>query len=176
QRKCEEARRAGRFRDAIVAVDAPDAKGRTARVEADEHPRDGVTPASLANLPPVFRKDGTVHAGNSSGITDGAAAILVLSEKAAARTGIRPFARLVAHAVAGVDPAIMGIGPVPAVRRLEERRGMSLRAIRLVALTEAFAAQVLACAPELHLDAARLNVNGGSIALGHPIGATGSRI
>jgi len=176
QRKCEEARREGRFRDEIVAVDAPDAKGRSARIEADEHPRDGVTAASLANLPPVFRKDGTVHAGNSSGITDGAAALLVLSEKAAARTGIRPFARLVAHASAGVDPAIMGIGPVPAVKRLEERTGVRLADIDLVELNEAFAAQVLACDRELHFDPARLNVNGGSIALGHPIGATGSRI
>jgi len=176
QRKCEEARRDGRFRDEIVAVDAPDAKGRSARIEADEHPRDGVTAASLANLPPVFRKDGTVHAGNSSGITDGAAALLVLSEKAAARSGIRPFARLVAHASAGVDPAIMGIGPVPAVKRLEERTGVRLADIDLVELNEAFAAQVLACDRELHFDPARLNVNGGSIALGHPIGATGSRI
>jgi acetyl-CoA C-acetyltransferase len=175
QRKCEAARRAGHFRDEIVAVEAPDAKGRPARVESDEHPRDGVTAASLAGLPPVFRKDGTVHAGNSSGITDGAAALLVLSEKAAART-VRPFARLVAHASAGVDPAIMGIGPVPAVRRLEERAGVRLADIDLVELNEAFAAQVLACDRELRFDPARLNVNGGAIALGHPIGATGSRI
>src|SRR5262245_58225446 len=176
QRKCEEARRAGRFRDEIVGVDAPDAKGRPARIEADEHPRDGVTASSLANLPPVCRKEGTVHAGNSSGITDGAASMLVLSEKAASRTGIRPFARLVAHATAGVDPAIMGIGPVPAVRKLEERAGVRLQDIDLVELNEAFAAQVLACDRELRFDPARLNVNGGAIALGHPIGATGARI
>jgi len=117
-----------------------------------------------------------VHAGNSSGITDGAAAMLVLSAEAAARLRIAPAARIVGYATAGVDPSIMGIGPVPAIRRLEERTGVSLDSIDLVELNEAFAAQVLACDRELGLDRARLNVNGGSIALGHPIGCTGARI
>ena len=176
QRRCEAARRAGRFVEEIVPVEVPDAKGRANRIEADEHPRDGVTAASLAKLPPVFRKDGTVHAGNSSGITDGAASLLVLSEAATRRSGIRPLARIAGYATAGVDPAIMGIGPVPAIRRLEERTGVRLGEIDLVELNEAFAAQVLACDRELRFDRSRLNVNGGAIALGHPIGATGARI
>jgi acetyl-CoA C-acetyltransferase len=176
QRRCEAARRAGRFQDELAAVEVPAGKGRTTTVAADEHPRDGVTAEALAGLAPVFKKDGTVHAGNSSGITDGAAAMLVLSPAAAERHGIEPWARVAGFATAGVDPAIMGIGPVPAVRRLEARTGVALDAIDLVELNEAFAAQVLACDRELRFDRSRLNVNGGAIALGHPIGATGSRI
>ncbi len=176
QRRCEDARRAGRFRDEIVAVELPASKQSSGPVDADEHPRDGVTAASLAKLPPVFRSDGTVHAGNSSGITDGAASMLVLTEEAAHRHGIEPAGRIAGHATAGVDPAIMGIGPVPAIRKLEARTGVRLADMDLVELNEAFAAQVLACDRDLHLDRSRLNVNGGAIALGHPIGATGARI
>ena len=145
-------------------------------MDADEHPRGGVTAESLARLRPVFRKDGVVHAGNSSGITDGAAALVALSGAAAKRLGVRPLARLVASATAGVDPRIMGIGPVPAVRRLLDRTGITLEEIGVVELNEAFAPQVLACVRDLDLDPDRLNVNGGAIALGHPIGATGARI
>jgi acetyl-CoA C-acetyltransferase len=176
QRRCEQARKAGRFSDEIVAVVAPDERGKPVTVERDEHPRDGVTAESMAKLPPVFKTGGTVHAGNSSGITDGAAAMLVLTAEAAKRLSVEPWARIAGFATAGVDPAIMGIGPVPAIRKLEQRTGIKLADIDLVELNEAFAAQVLACDRELHFDRERLNVNGGSIALGHPIGATGARI
>ena len=176
QQRCEAARKAGRFADEMFAMTAPDERGKPAKVEADEHPRDGMTIESMAKLPAVFKQGGTVTAGNSSGITDGAAAMLVLSAEAAKREGVEPWARLVGFATAGVDPATMGIGPVPAVRKLEARCGVKLESIDLIELNEAFAAQVLACDRELHFDRARLNVNGGAIALGHPIGATGSRI
>jgi acetyl-CoA C-acetyltransferase len=175
QRRCEAARAEGRFAAEIVPVEVAGTKG-TRVVERDEHPRDGVTPASLAKLPPAFRPAGSVHAGNASGITDGAAACLVLPVAEAQRLGARPAARVVAHATAGVDPEIMGIGPVPAVRALLERAGLRLDAIDLIELNEAFAVQVLACARELGLDLSRVNVNGGAIALGHPIGCTGARI
>ena len=175
QRRCEEARKAGRFRDEMMSVTVGSGRKSTV-VEADEHPRDGVTAESLARLAPVFLENGTVHAGNSSGITDGAAALLVMSGAAARRTGVTPWARIAGWASAGVDPAIMGIGPVPAVRKLEARTGVQLADIDLIELNEAFAAQVLACDRELHFDRTRLNVNGGAIALGHPIGATGARI
>jgi len=176
QRRCEVARKAGRFTDEIVAVAGTDERDKPATIERDEHPRDGVSLASMAKLAPVFKKDGTVTAGNSSGITDGAAAMLVLTEAAAKRDRIEPWARIVGFATAGVDPAIMGLGPVPAVRKLEQRTGVKLADIDLVELNEAFAAQVLACDRELKFDRERVNVNGGSIALGHPIGATGARI
>jgi acetyl-CoA C-acetyltransferase len=176
QRRCEAARASGRFRDETIAVEVPGGRGEAARLDADEHPRDGVTAASLARLPAVFKKDGTVSAGNSSGITDGAAAMLVMSSDTARRLGVEPWARLAGFATAGVDPAIMGIGPVPAVRRLEQRTRVALDAIDLIELNEAFAAQVLACDRELRFDRERLNVNGGAIALGHPIGASGARI
>ena len=136
----------------------------------------GVTAASLAKLPPVFRPDGTVHAGNASGITDGAAAVLVMREETASAAGVEPFARVLAYETAGVDPAVMGIGPVPAVRSLLARTGLGLHDIDLIELNEAFAVQVLACVSDLDIDRERLNVNGGAIALGHPIGATGARI
>jgi acetyl-CoA C-acetyltransferase len=174
QNRAERAIESGRFEAEIVPV-IVQGKGSHV-VTTDEHPRKGVTADSLARLPPVFRKDGTVHAGNSSGITDGAAAMLVMSRDASGRLDVRPVARVVDYETVGVDPAIMGIGPVPAVRRLLERRGMTLRDVGLVELNEAFAAQVLACDRELGFDHDRLNVNGGAIALGHPIGATGARI
>ncbi len=175
QNRAEAARRDGRFRDEIVPVDV-ERRGETVSIADDEHPRDGVTAASLAKLPPVFRKDGSVHAGNASGITDGAAACVVMPLGEARRRGLGPLFRLSAHATKGVDPAIMGIGPVPVVRSLLENTGLDVGSIDLVEMNEAFAAQVLACVRDLKLDRGRLNVNGGSIALGHPIGASGARI
>jgi acetyl-CoA C-acetyltransferase len=145
-------------------------------IDHDEHPRFDTDLGSLAKLPPVFRKNGTVHAGNSSGITDGASSMLVASGVAVEKLGLQPMARIVGYAQAGVDPKIMGIGPVPATRKLLEETGLSLDDIDLIELNEAFAAQVLACDRELHFDHQKLNVHGGAISLGHPIGATGARI
>ena len=175
QTRCEAARRAGRFRDEIVPVTVRGRKGATV-VSEDEHPRDGVTPDALAELRPVFDDGGTVTAGNSSGITDGAAALIVLSADAASRLKVEPLARIVGYRVEGVEPEIMGIGPVPAVRNLESATGVALADIDLVELNEAFAAQVLAVDRDLGFDRERLNVNGGAIALGHPIGSSGARI
>ncbi|CAN5294857.1 acetyl-CoA C-acetyltransferase [soil metagenome] len=169
QNRYEAARSAGRW-DAEIA---PFEGG----LAHDEHPRPGTTIEKLARLQPVFREEaGTVHAGNASGITDGAAALIVASEEGAGEHGLEPMARLVDWTNVGVDPAIMGIGPVSAVRALLERQGLSPDDIDLIELNEAFAAQVLAVARDLELDLARVNVNGGAIALGHPIGATGARI
>jgi acetyl-CoA C-acetyltransferase len=176
QHRCERARKEGRFLAEIVPVEVQGRKGEVDRISTDEHPRDGATLDSLQKLAPVFRKGGTVHAGNSSGITDGAAAVVVLSEEKATGLGVEPMARIVGYASAGVDPAVMGIGPVPAVRKLLEKTGLRLEDIDLIELNEAFAAQVIACHRELGFDPERLNVNGGAIALGHPIGATGARI
>jgi acetyl-CoA C-acetyltransferase len=174
QRRCAEATKAGKFREEIAPVAVAGRKG-PVTIEADEHPRADATLESMRKLPPVFRKDGTVHAGNSSGITDGAATMLVASGEAVKAHGLEPEARIVDWTVAGVDPSIMGIGPVPAMRALLERNRITMGDIDLIELNEAFAAQVLACAKELELDPAKVNVNGGSIALGHPIGATGAR-
>ncbi|MDZ7307623.1 MAG: acetyl-CoA C-acyltransferase, partial [candidate division KSB1 bacterium] len=176
QHRCEAARKQGRFADEIVPVEITVGRGEKQMITADEHPRDGVTMASLAKLPPVFSREGTVHAGNSSGIVDGAAALVLATEAFAKRHQTPVLARVAGYATAGVDPALMGLGPVPAVRRLLERHQLRLDEIDLIELNEAFAAQVLACDRELHFDRARLNVNGGAIALGHPIGATGARI
>jgi acetyl-CoA C-acetyltransferase len=175
QQRCERARKAGWFADEIVPVTVPGPKGDTL-VRDDEHPRDGVTAEALAKLPPVFRKDGTVHAGSSSGLVDGASAMIVLSADAARRLGARPLVRIVAWTVAGVPPEIMGIGPVPAVRALLEKTGLRLDEIDLIEINEAFAAQVLACQRDLGFDLERVNVHGSAIAIGHPIGATGARI
>jgi acetyl-CoA C-acetyltransferase len=175
QRRCERARAEGRFESEIVPVKVAGRKGEVT-VERDEHPRDGTTLESLAKLPAVFREGGAVSAGNASGITDGAAAIVVASRAAAKELGLPVVARLVGWEVVGVDPRIMGIGPVPAVRKLLEKTGLDKGAIDEVELNEAFAAQVLACNQELAFDDARLNPDGGAIALGHPIGATGTRI
>lgn len=175
QLKCEAARKEGKFAAEIAPITI-EGKGGPVTIAADEHPRDGMTVAAMAKLPPVFEKDGTVHAGNSSGITDGAAALLVMGEDEAKRRGMKPLAYLGEAVAAGVDPATMGIGPVPAVNELMRRRGLKIGDFDLVELNEAFAAQVLACDRELHFPRERLNVNGGSIALGHPIGATGARI
>jgi len=175
QRRAEGARKAGRFAAEIAPIEV--ASGKTARVVGDdEHPRDGMTMEQLRTLAPVFSKTGTVTAGNSSGITDGAAAMVVLSSEAAKRLKVRPLARIVGYEVVGVDPAIMGIGPVPAVQGLARRTGIEVDACDLVELNEAFAAQVLAVVADLKLDRERLNVNGGAIALGHPIGCSGARV
>ena len=175
QQRCESARKKGLFRDEIAPIEVAERRG-TRIVDADEHPRDGVTAESMGRLKAVFKKDGTVTAGNSSGITDAAAAILVLSAAAVQRLGVQPTARIVGWRVDGVAPEIMGIGPVPAVRNLLSRTGTALEDIDLIELNEAFAAQVLAVVCDLELDRERMNVNGGAIALGHPIGCTGARI
>jgi acetyl-CoA C-acetyltransferase len=166
----------GRFRAEVMPLKVP-ARGGEVEVSRDEHPRADTTPESLARLKPAFKETGgTVTAGNSSGITDGAAALVVLAADRAAELGVRPMARLLGVAAAGVDPRVMGIGVVPAVRRLLEKVRLRLEDFDLVELNEAFAAQVLACDRELRMDPERINVNGGAIALGHPIGATGVRI
>jgi acetyl-CoA C-acetyltransferase len=175
QRRAGEAMRAGRFADEIVPVSVPGKSG-PVEVGEDEHPRPDTTAASLARLPPVFDPEGSVHAGNSSGITDGAAAVVLATEEEVRKSGVEPLARVAAWTSAGVDPARMGIGPVPAIRKLLAKTGLSLADVDLLELNEAFAAQVIACARDLSLDLARVNVNGGAIALGHPIGATGARI
>ena len=176
QRRAADANASGRFADEIAPVTVEGKKG-PVTVEKDEHPRPDTTAESLARLPPVFdAESGSVHAGNSSGITDGAAALVLASEKHARRGGVEPLGRVVAWTSAGVEPARMGVGPVPALRRLLEKEELSLADVDLIELNEAFAAQVIACARELPFDPARLNVNGGAIALGHPIGATGARI
>ncbi len=175
QAKAGRAYEANLFTDEIVPVTVAGRKGDIV-IDKDEHPRFDATLGSMAKLPPVFRKEGTVHAGNSSGVTDGASSMLVASADAAKRHGLKPIARIVGYAQAGVDPKIMGIGPVPATRKLLEETGISLEEIDLIELNEAFAAQVIACDRELHLDPAKLNVHGGAISLGHPIGATGARI
>jgi acetyl-CoA C-acetyltransferase len=176
QERCARARLEHRFAAEIAAVEVPGRRGEATRVEVDEHPRDDVTLDSLGRLAPVFRDGGTVTAGNASGITDGAAAIVVASEAAAERLGLTVAARLLDWEVVGVEPRLMGIGPVPATRRLLERRGLTLDDVEEIELNEAFASQVLACLAELPFDAARVNPDGGAIALGHPIGCTGARI
>jgi acetyl-CoA C-acetyltransferase len=176
QRRAGRALAEGRLESETVAVEVPGKKG-PETVRSDEHPRPETTLASLARLPPVFKSDGgTVTAGNSSGITDGAAAMVVLSAERAAELGVQPMGRVAGLASAGVDPHVMGIGVVPAVRRLLEKLALRLEDHDLVEVNEAFAGQVIACDRELHFDAERLNVNGGAIALGHPIGATGARL
>jgi len=175
QNRCERARTVGRFETEIVPVKVPGKKGEI-EVTKDEHPRDGVKLDSLTKLPAVFREGGTVTAGNASGITDGAAAILVASRRAAAELGLPVVARLVGWEVVGVDPRIMGIGPVPAVQKLLAKTGRSLSDIEEIEINEAFASQVLACLKGLDLGPETVNPDGGAIALGHPIGATGTRI
>ena len=176
QRRAREAIAAGRFKDEIVAVEIAQKKGTPRRFEVDEHPRAAATIESLGALRPVFKKEGTVTAGNASGINVGASALVVASERWAREKGREPIARIVAYASMGVDPAIMGMGPVPAIRRAIERAGLQLADIEAIELNEAFAAQALAVIRELGLDQARVNVNGGAIALGHPIGASGARV
>jgi len=175
QQRAARAIAAGRFDDEIVPVTIEGKKGVTT-FSRDEHPFAEATMEKLSKLPPVFSKVGTISAGNSSGITDGAAAVIVGSEHFVKSNNLKPLARIVAVASAGVDPRTMGIGPVPALRKLEDKHGLRLHDFGLIELNEAFAAQVLACDRELSFNRDRLNVNGGSIALGHPIGCTGTRI
>jgi len=167
QQKARRAYEQNRFAEEIVPLE---------KLKKDEHPRFDSDLGSLAKLQPVFRKNGTVHAGNSSGVTDGASSMLVASGDAVKRHGLTAMARIAGYAQAGVDPKIMGIGPVPATKKLLADVSMSLEDIDLIELNEAFAAQVIACDRELHLDRGKLNVHGGAIALGHPIGCTGARI
>ena len=178
QRKCELARKAGRFKREIAPVTIVDKKGAAKVFDTDEHPRDGVTAEQMAKLPAVFKKDGTVHAGNSSGVTDGAAALVLVSEKKLAELKLKPLARVQAWASGGVDPKVMGLGPVPATKNLFKKMGgrVELYDFDVIELNEAFAAQVIACNREMNLPMDRVNPNGGSIVLGHPIGATGARI
>lgn len=176
QQRAQAALESGRFRDEVMALEVEGKKGDTTSFALDEHCRAGTTLEDLAKLAPVFSSHGTVTAGNSSGITDGAAAVVVLSEEGLRRFGTTPQARIVDYEICGVAPDIMGIGPVPAVRNLLERQQLTLAQIDLIELNEAFAAQVIACDRDLGFDPDHLNVNGGAIALGHPIGCTGVRI
>jgi 3-oxoadipyl-CoA thiolase len=176
QMKYKAAQAAGRFADEIISVMLPQRKGDPIAFAADEHPRTDTTLESLAKLKPVFREGGSVTAGNSSGINDGASALLLCDEDALKRFNLTPIARIVSNAVAGVDPSIMGIGPVPATQKALQRAGLTIGDIGLVELNEAFAAQSIPCIRELGLDPQIVNVNGGAIALGHPLGCSGARI
>ncbi|HNR75980.1 MAG TPA: acetyl-CoA C-acetyltransferase [Parvularculaceae bacterium] len=175
QNKAEAARKAGKFKDEIAPVVIKSRKGETV-FDIDEYIRDGVTAESIAGLRPAFVKDGTVTAANASGINDGAAALVVMSEEEAQKRGIKPLARIASAAHCGVDPSIMGIGPAPASRLALEKAGWKLDDLDLIEANEAFAAQALAVGKELGWDPAKVNVNGGAIAIGHPIGASGARI
>ncbi len=176
QQKAVAAIEAGRFRDEIVPVSIPQRKGEALSFDTDEQPRAGTTAEALAKLKPAFKKDGSVTAGNASSLNDGAAAVLLMSAAKAKALGLPVLARIAAYASAGVDPAIMGIGPVSATRRCLDKAGWQLAELDLVEANEAFAAQSLAVGKELGWDAAKVNVNGGAIALGHPIGASGCRV
>jgi 3-oxoadipyl-CoA thiolase len=176
QRRAVAAIEGGRFDGQLVPVPVPQRKGDPVLVTRDEHPRPDTTAEGLARLRPAFRDGGTVTAGNASGINDGAAAILVVEAERARTLGLRPMARVLATAVAGVDPRVMGIGPVPAVRKALDRAGLTVADLDVVELNEAFASQAVACMDELGLDPAVVNPNGGAIALGHPLGASGARL
>jgi acetyl-CoA C-acetyltransferase len=176
QKRAEQAIGSGAFAKEIVPVEIPQKKGQPIRMDRDEYPRPGTTADKLAALRPAFTKEGTVTAGNASGINDGAAALVVTTEHKARELGRTPLARILSYATTGVDPMIMGMGPVEAVKRAAARAGLSLDQIDLFELNEAFASQSLAVARELKLDPAKVNVHGGAIALGHPIGASGARI
>ena len=178
QARAVKAQESGRFAEEIIAVPIPQKKGEILSVATDEHPRAGTTVEKLARLPAPFRKDGTVTAGNSSGVNDGAAALLIASEKAIAKYGLKPWARIIGAASAGVAPREMGMGPVPAVAKLIGRRKLKVADFDVIELNEAFASQVLAVTRELGIDAGdeNFNPNGGAIALGHPLGASGARI
>jgi acetyl-CoA C-acetyltransferase len=175
QNKAEAAQKAGRFKAEIAPVTVSTRKGDVI-VDADEYPRAGSTYEAMAKLKPAFSKDGTVTAGNASGLNDGAAALVIMSAAEAKRRGLTPMARIVSWATAGVDPAIMGTGPIPASRKALEKAGWSVKDLELVEANEAFAAQALAVNKDLGWDPAIVNVNGGAIALGHPIGASGARV
>jgi 3-oxoadipyl-CoA thiolase len=176
QHKAAEAMRAGRFKDEIVPVPIPSPKGPPGSFEVDEHPRPDTSLEALAKLKPAFKPGGTVTAGNSSGVNDGAAALLIATPEAARQLNLTPMARIVSTAVVGVAPEVMGLGPIPATRKALARARLSVADLDLIEINEAFASQSIACVRELGLDPARVNVNGGAIALGHPLGASGARI
>jgi len=176
QRRAVQAIQNGSFKAEIVPVPIPQKKGDPVVVDTDEYPRPGTTVEKLAALKPAFKKDGTVTAGNASGINDGAAALVVTTGDKARQVGTPPLGRILGYVSTGVDPNVMGIGPIPAVRKVLERAGLSIDEVDLFELNEAFAAQSLAVARELKIDPAKINVNGGAIALGHPIGASGARV
>ena len=176
QRRAEAAITAGLFKEEIVPVSIPQKKGDPITFDTDEYPRAGTTAEKLAGLKPAFKKDGSVTAGNASGINDGAAAVVVATAERAAKLGRKPIAKILSFASTGVDPAIMGMGPIPAVQRALDRAKLKTADIDLFELNEAFAVQAVAVAKELKLDAARVNTRGGAISLGHPIGASGARV
>ncbi len=176
QRRAGAAIESGRFKDEIVPVIVPQRKGDAVVVDTDEHPRPDTSPEKLGKLNAAFKKGGSVTAGNASGINDGASALLLTSKQAAAEMGLKPLARIVTSAVAGVNPDCMGVGPVPATRKALERAGLTVDDMDLIELNEAFAAQSLACIRDLKLDPEKINVNGGAIALGHALGNSGSRL
>jgi 3-oxoadipyl-CoA thiolase len=176
QRNAARAIEAGWYDEQLVAISVPQRKGDPIVVRSDEHPRPGTTIEALTRLKPAFREGGTVTAGNSSGINDGASAVLVVEAARARALGLQPMARVVATAVAGVDPALMGLGPIPATRKVLERAGLNVTDLDLIELNEAFASQSVACIRELGLDPEKVNVDGGAIALGHPLGASGGRL
>lgn len=176
QRRAGEAIASGKFKDEIAPVTIPQRKGDPIVVDTDEHPRPDTSADKLAKLNAAFRKGGTVTAGNASGINDGASAVLLTSKQAADSMGLKPMARIITSAVAGVDPSCMGVGPVPATRKALERAGLTVDDLDLIELNEAFAAQSLACIRDLRLDPAKVNVNGGAIALGHALGNSGTRL
>ncbi len=176
QKKAIEAMKAGMFKEEVLPVEIPLKKGQTEIFETEEIPREGATAEKLARLPAVFKKDGTVTAGNACALCDAAAAVMIMREEKAAELGVEPMAKIVSYANAGVDPAVMGIGPVPAVQKALEKADMKLEDIDLIELNEAFAAQIIAVERELNWDRSKVNVHGGAIALGHPVGATGAKI
>ena len=176
QQRAAAAAASGVHAEEIVPVSIPQRSGAPIVVDRDEHPRPDTSAAALAKLKPAFTSDGTVTAGNASGINDGAAALLVVESERARALGLKPYARIIATAVAGVDPSVMGAGPIPAIRKLLERTGLTVADIDRVELNEAFASQAVACITELGLDPAKTNVHGGAIALGHPLGASGARM
>ncbi|PLR81234.1 thiolase family protein [Bacillus sp. V33-4] len=176
QRKAAAAIESRRFENEIVSINIPQRKGQSITFRTDEHLRPSTTMEALAKLFPAFKEGGTVTAGNSSGINDGASALLIMERELAEKLGLKPLARIITSAVAGVDPAYMGVGPIPATRKALARAGLSVNDLDLIELNEAFAAQSLACVKELGLPLEKVNVNGGAIALGHPLGCSGARI
>jgi acetyl-CoA C-acetyltransferase len=173
QQKAEAAIKAGKFKDEIVPVEIAQKKKAPLIFATDEHPRLGTTAEMLAQLPPAFKKEGTVTAGNSSGMNDGASALMIMSLEKAQALGLKPLAHIVSYASVGVEPSLMGIGPIPATRKALQKAGLSIKDMDLIELNEAFASQAVVCLKELGMDPAKVNVNGGAIALGHPISASG---
>lgn len=176
QQKAEAAQKAGKFKDEIIPIEVPQRKGEPVVFDTDEFPRHGTTAESLAKLRPAFDKEGSVTAGNASGINDGAAAVIVMSESKAGELGLTPLARIAAYGTAGVDPSIMGTGPIPSTQLCLKRAGWGVEDLDLIEANEAFAAQAISVNRELGWDTGKVNVNGGAIALGHPIGASGCRV